>query len=555
MAGFLRTGRLIIAELQQNLEKKYCPPVDPALFAALASDFDLSTAEGVKQLQETLDPIRELAIEQEDFPFDPSGTSNNHVDSAEVDGVTSGPETSNLGRDNLHTATDWTSLTWPSNSTDEIDKPPKPQCNVRARHYPASDGALNFTGATGNDKAQSLAVMFPGLSQLDIEQTLKKNGHDVTKAIDVLLNLAFFDETQTTQDDTPISIPKGIDGFVSESNKSGRRKKKRGRNQKTPLGVASPSEEAPAPNKWEAGKADVEFILSRTPNVPPHKVKSAYYANGMFLPATIRAMALAAAPKEATEIDDDPVMLAQVAELANDYQSISTTALVGLLRITSNMISAASELAAAMMQEKHISLGSLIQFTPTPLNLGEGDDDAFDSLSHGNESSRSALDYEGARAASQAHFAAGSTAYKQAGQAARRARSNPLYGGATAVYRERGQEHLALAMQQRAVASDRLVDRQSVNCDLDLHGVTVVNALRISRERVEAWWDSLGDTKHIRGGGKSVHGGFKIVTGVGHHSHDGTSRLGPAVSKMLMHEGWRVEVERGFILVVGKSRR
>ncbi|KAJ5595158.1 uncharacterized protein N7459_001366 [Penicillium hispanicum] len=541
-----------------ELEKSYCPPVDSALFAALASDYDLSRPGNVEKLQEALDAIKGLAVEQEDLPFDPSGTANNHVDGLELAGVTSDNETSNPGHGTCHTQTDLTSLSSLMISSDGVDTTPRAQSKTRATYTIAADGSLELTGATHEDKAHSLAEMFPSVSCLDIEHALKKSKGDVSKSMDVLLNLAFFDETQSAEDDTRVFIPKGIDGFVSGSADAGHqrsRKKKRSKNQKTSLDVSSPSEEAPIPNKWETGTADIEFICSRTPDFPREKVKSTYYANTMSLPATIRAMALAAAPKEAKEIDDDPVMLAQVAELANDYHSIPTTTLVGLLRVTSNMISATNELAAIMMRQPQISVNELIKFTPTPLNLNDEDEDAFDPRSRGNESSRNVLSYEQARVLSEAHFAAGSAAYSQASQAARRAKSNHLYGGAAAVYRERGQEHRALAMQQLAVASDRLADRQSVNCDLDLHGVTVANALRISRDRVDAWWDSLGDAKYVRGGGKHVHGGFKIVTGVGLHSHDGTSRLGPAVSKMLMQDGWRVEVERGFILVVGKGRQ
>jgi hypothetical protein len=33
------------------------------------------------------------------------------------------------------------------------------------------------------------------------------------------------------------------------------------------------------------------------------------------------------------------------------------------------------------------------------------------------------------------------------------------------------------------------------------------------------------------------------------------SRLGPAVSKALISDGWRVEIGRGFVTVVGAARR
>lgn len=419
-----------------------------------------------------------------------------------------------------------------------------------------SDGSLQFCGASFEENVDSLLEMFPSVSRLDIEQNLKKSGGDPTKAMDVLLNLAFFDESQATQDENHIIRPKGIDGFLIENGDIGRRKgrKKKQKLQKVNLGVQNASTDALAPSKWEKGRADIEYISSRTRALSEGKVTSIYHANGMRMPATIQAVAAANAPKDIGEVDNDPVMLTQVAELAGSFPNLKTTILVGLLRVTNNMPSAANDLAAAMSRQLPLSdVTEVIKFTATPLNLDDNEHIA-DPRSRREATAINTLDFEEAQEAAEAHFAAGSAAYQQAAQAARRAKSNPLYGGASAYYREKGQEYRARAIQQLGVASDRLVDRQSANCDLDLHGVTVPNAIRIVRERVSAWWDSLGDTKYVRGGGKHVHGGFKIVTGVGNHSHDGTSRLGPAVSRMLMQEGWRVEVDRGFLTVTGVAR-
>ncbi|KAJ5899558.1 hypothetical protein N7495_004302 [Penicillium taxi] len=529
--------------LWAELEKAYCPPVDSALFAAVASDFDLSDPESVKQFREVLDSIKGLAVQQENLPFDPSGTANNNVaDEGDFGEMLS---------DGIPTQTDMTST--PSLLISESGgNSSRDGSKSRFTYTVMADGSLELIGATYDDKVDSLLQMFPSVSRLNVEQTLKKSNLDIDKSMDILLNLAFFDESQKAEDDCQIFMPKGIDGFV-ETNGTGRaaRKKKRKKGYKPPLQGASP-DDIPIFNKWETGKADIEFICSRAPNLLQEKVKSAYHANGMFLPATIRAMALANVPKEPHDLDEDSVMSTQLAELSQKYPSISTTTLVGLLAITDNMISATEDLAAVMVQQPQSSLNDIIKFTAAPIELGN-EEETSTHQSHQNEAF--GVNYEQARATADAHFAAGLAAYQQAGQAARRAKSNHLYSGAAAVYRQRGQEYRELGMKHLSIASDRLVDGQSSNCDLDLHGVTVANATRITRDRVDAWWDGLGDTKHVRGGGKHVHGGFKIVTGVGNHSHDGTSRLGPAVSKMLMQEGWRVEVNRGFLLVLGKARR
>ncbi|PWN48482.1 hypothetical protein IE53DRAFT_319303 [Violaceomyces palustris] len=79
---------------------------------------------------------------------------------------------------------------------------------------------------------------------------------------------------------------------------------------------------------------------------------------------------------------------------------------------------------------------------------------------------------------------------------------------------------------------------------IDLHGVTVHEALTIVRENVTQWYS--------RPGSKSI-APFKIITGVGRHSPHQIAVLKPAVAKMLEREGWRIEVDhhRGIITVRG----
>jgi hypothetical protein len=274
----------------------------------------------------------------------------------------------------------------------------------------------------------------------------------------------------------------------------------------------------------------------------------------MSLCATIRALAIAYAPRDIGEIDDDDTIISQVAELAHKYATIPETTLVGLIRISNNEIIAADELAEALARGPVLnSLSDIITFTSAPVLL-DPEENTSAASSEAAAEAFSHMEYDQAAAAANTHFAARASAFAQASQAARRARSNPLYNGASAYYREVGNEQRQLALRHLATASDRLVDRQSSQYDLDLHGVTVPNAIRISRERVNAWWHSLGDLKHVRGGGKHVHGGFKIVVGVGNHSRDGAARIGPAVYRTLEGEGWKVECDRGVLLVTGKRR-
>jgi hypothetical protein len=99
--------------------------------------------------------------------------------------------------------------------------------------------------------------------------------------------------------------------------------------------------------------------------------------------------------------------------------------------------------------------------------------------------------------------------------------------------------------------SDRLVASTATKTQIDLHGVTVVNAVRIALARTNKWWDELDDrrkyTAHLRSQNQ-----FRIITGVGNHSVGGVGKLGPAVFKQLTANGWKASLGTGVIIVNGR---
>ena len=129
-------------------------------------------------------------------------------------------------------------------------------------------------------------------------------------------------------------------------------------------------------------------------------------------------------------------------------------------------------------------------------------------------------------------------------------------GGAAAYYSQLGRDLSALSFGATADAADSLAARQSSATQLDLHGIDVLNGVRIAQERVESWWCSLGENRvNGRAGAEDRGAGFRIVVGAGSHSVGGKGKLGPAVSKMLKSEGWRIEPAGAVIVVKGKQRR
>ncbi|CRG84078.1 hypothetical protein PISL3812_01415 [Talaromyces islandicus] len=533
-----------------DLEQAFCPPLDPALFSAIASDYDLADPSSLRQLEDTLNALKATADEQQDLPFDPSGTGG--LSAADFldneDGSTSRNDTGE---------TDITSLGSGLSSLliDGDDRHSGSNNNHNKAYIVGPDGLPCLTGMTAEEKAGYLAEMFPSVAEYTIKHSLAKCDSDVDRAMDVLLNLAFFDSQDgqsPADEDARISIPKGIDGFVAPQGP-----KKKGKNRKTKAKAKSPAG-ARLPeiyeqngslvrNKWNDAKDDLDFIHSRTAAVlKKETVASVYHQNHASRSETIKYLASANAPKTASE---DETVVALVAELVQEFPTISIPMLEGLLNITGNSVSAANELARATLFQPARPLSDIIRIAaPAPV-LDEEDTVPKRTTAV----PRTASDYTTVQSTANAHFTAGSTAFVKASAAYRRGKSDRLMGGAAAYYASVGREHLEKAKRESSAAADALVSSQSSADSLDLHGVSVQDGVRIASERVAYWWESLGDSKYALGTG--MRGSYRIITGAGRHSRDGTSRLGPAVGKMLAREGWKVEVGQGVLVVTGRSRR
>lgn len=513
------------------------------------TDYDSTDATQVQQLRDTLDILKLSALEQEDLPFDPSGTSGSgsgqlgsNTTNNEADGVVSDRSTSQ--NDFRSRGTDISSL------TSELSVREKDSSSSSSTYIVGADGRVTLAGASLGDKIGYLVEMFPTVDRFTIEHSLKKSHGDVDRAMDVLLNLAFFDEQLS--DEGKVLVPKGIDGFEDTAPSRGRK----GKSKKKKNSVKEPSSESyesyGTVNKWDASQKDVEFIHARTsPILKKETVASTYHANGASLPATIRSLAQTHAQE--SKNDNNPVTATQICELTQEFPSIPAITFAGLLHITRNSPSAANELAAALVtQPMAPSVSQLIQFTVTPLQLDDDDNDGADNTRNRKAEPQAVHNFDRAQGSAGAHFVAGAEAFSKASMAYRRGRSDRFMGGAAAYYSAVGRDHLDRAKRNAAAASDALVDTQSTANMLDLHGVSVQDAVRIASYRVAEWWEALGEVKYMRRDGAVV---YRIVTGVGRHSHDGTSRLGPAVFRRLVSNGWRVEVGEGVFTVTGVARR
>lgn len=413
------------------------------------------------------------------------------------------------------------------------------------------DGLEN---ASSQHKELWLKSLFPAIENVQISESLAKAKGDLHTTIDELLNLAFIHDDVEENLHTQKPVRKGIDAFIEGNAK---KKKKRQKQRQSVHDEQYESESglssgAVTPNVWQKANRDVEFLVSRT-NLSVTTINSIYHQNNTDLPRTIQAITVQEAKLQAREIEENEILSLQAEEIIYELGDNlpSQQQIYGALLVCNMMPSAARDLLVEMTKKRykpqpvagtlHIDSAAY-----TPLNLSE-DDTPIRKVNP-----TASIDPGLLTSQITGHTVRANTAFEQASAAYRRGKSNHLMGGAAAYYSQVGHEQSRARKQKLSSAYDALAYQQSTATSVDLHGVTVEHAVRIARQRVQQWWEGLGDRKYVSGG---VGRGYTIVTGVGTHSTHQIGKIGPAVSKMLMREGWKVNIQRGEIIVEGKSRR
>lgn len=521
---------LVGANISKELRAAYCPPLDEPLFYAIVSEYELPRDRDA--LSAVLDDLKTGALEQVDTDFDPSGTGG-------LTYARDATETSRSSRED--------SL---SNGVTSVTTA---LSNIRTD----SEGlGHELDGSTLDQKTAWLLNIFPDIPKRELSSVLKSHGGALDKATDELLNLSFLNQgyEEEPAQDTP--VVKSIDAFAEATQlarKSRKKKRTRTTESSRASSVSSPMHEreyVPS-NVWSTMSEDVDFICSRT-SLHPQTVRSCYHEHGAHLPSTIRALAA----KEGTGYERlnevDPLVDLQISEFQSQFHHVPKSQLYGLLILARKIPSAAYELLEAMtapatnggLEEIH----NIAQYAPIDLK---------ENTPIGSPTTTSWTNVKGGpgRASAASYRAAANQSFDQASAAYKRSKSDRLYGGVAAYHAELGRERALAARELKAAEADALVARQSSSNMLDLHGVSVQDAVRIANVQTQRWWDGLGDAKYASGGGGPGRAGFRIVTGVGSHSKNHAPRIGPAVSKMLIREGWKIEIGHGELIVTGKSRR
>jgi len=545
----LRTHVRNVADLGQA---EYCPPLDSALFAAIAADYDLSNETSVQEARVTLDALKESAQAEEGTEFDASGSWGHDI-------AQDGPEASRTTtKTNTSTANDieatGTSQALSSLNLADIGSETS---SVDGGHEDVDLESLDH-----ETKVSVLKQLCPLLSDFTVSHTLTKYDDKFARAVDDLLNQNYLASTSDGESDYGISN-KGIDAF-SEDNirRRGRKGKKKGTNVKMAVDAKSgflPSSDTSAvssTNQWQTATEDIDFVTLHS-GLPATLVRSAYYKNHTSVSETI-AYFLRDIMKSTSRISSsDSTVQVHAVDLGRDFPGVASDYLTALIRLTHPSMTSAYELAKALTTKKRSNATSTTvvpQYTALSLS-----DDEYEVAGMQRPRSSSPalglLSHATASGLAASHTVNHRAVMAQAQAAYRKSRSDRLMSGAAAYYSQVGRDHAAASRGYTSAAADALVKSQSTSEQIDLHGVYVEDAVRIAKRSVETWWNGLGESRvNGRVGAADRARGFSIVTGVGKHSEGGRGKINPAVSKMLKAEGWRFENASGVIYVQGRQR-
>lgn len=531
-----------------KLEAEYCPPIDTALFSAIVSDFDLSTEDGVTAARETLGPLKESAAIEEAAGFDPSGVGSTGAQEAHQSADKSSSRSQSLFDSEYHSV-----------ETDESS------LSTRFAHLNVYDDEIHDTEGIdleNLDKDTKVALLhdvFQGsLDDETISSALHRSNDQWNSAMEDLLNQVYIIEDRQNSAHQP---SKSVDGFAADEDGSFRRvqKRKKARAKKSlPLTAlqhdsAGYSTVNSAPSRWDEAQTNVEFLAKHL-HVNLSKAKSAYNEHNSSMPQTINALLKEHMQRHPTHSAE--LWAREGAEgMGQKYPTIALPYRIAILQMTKASVPDACQVATALITPPRPKAGGLTiipQYSSPVDGLVQGS-------THGSK--KVATNASGALASElssdQTHLYAArrTVAFAQARAAHQRAKSDRHMGGAASYYAQLGHEYSGLAHAANAASADELAYAQSSANQVDLHGIDVLNAVRIAQEKVEFWWSSTAEIRATGRQGAAERGnGYRIVVGRGTHSEGGKGKLGPAVSKMLRAQGWRFENEGAAIVVRGKQR-
>ncbi|OLL26756.1 Smr domain-containing protein [Neolecta irregularis DAH-3] len=121
-------------------------------------------------------------------------------------------------------------------------------------------------------------------------------------------------------------------------------------------------------------------------------------------------------------------------------------------------------------------------------------------------------------------------------------KSGPLFKTAAAAYSDQGKEYDLKAKVWSAKAREAILDNASKKpYELDLHGLTITEALQLTRTKCNDWWSRVKVASDL----KTVFDPLLIIVGSGTRSQDGIAKIPSVTRRLLDREGWKYEESPG----------
>ncbi len=512
--------------------------MDPATLLAITSDYNLddeSELEGVRQI---LDAIAASAEFEEATGFDPSGSSGAAAPEAAADAhVNDAGENTTRSERNSSSETD---LTWTTDSVFALslghdDETMSMSTEAREREAETDQHIRELQPLGKKEKEAVLVDMFPGLKEFDIQWALKRHGDDMPKTVEDLLNQTFLEETGGRH--------RGIEGFSENGDTKKSKKSRKSRSQAACESLNGFSDVTPTPtaSAWETRKQDLE-VLTRLCGLDSTQASILYQQKSARLWACLKQML---ENYKDVPMDLEHGALEELTRLMKQFPELPEEKLTTILAICGDSNSSPEEFCSVLLPGFDNPEPTLLPTIKLDYKLAastNGDNWNDVPAKRTIKPTRSTVSYADAatdyRALRNGYFEKANAAY-------RKARSDPLMGGVAAYYSQEGRDYNAKAKSIYSAATDALVAQQSTDRQLDLHGIGVLDAVRIARESVTMWWTTVDH--------QGSHAGYTIITGKGTHSVNGVANIRNAVGRMLIREGWKANIGSGSILVRGTT--
>lgn len=477
-------------------QKLYVSRIDSSLIASIASE-----ATSLEDAKRTLEPLAQAAETEE-----------------------------------LHQSSTFSSSTPPAVSTSSEDE------------------YIKIDSLSEQEAFQFLRMTFSRPSNSELRELIRTSGGDVRKAVDALLNIEELHRNAEKVEAPKLEPANSADSDEEDSIWAQRRPGGVTRPkdptvakaqafpalggslspQRTPVGSRSQS---PIQSKWDALDTQIIF-LSGSLSLPPTRVRSVFHSNGSSLPRTLRDL-LRDTPKGRADED-------VVANLKTTFKNVDIESLQKIVIATKHNLDNALELARILEHDKYYNidiigqtkkpsppkLASTMFVKPAPPVICDDGEGTFEDMT----------------AKRQYYLDKRNEAFTAASQSYRQSKSKPQFSGVAAFYAELGRDYDAKFRQYSHLSANRLVASQSSLNVLDLHGVSIKDAVRLVEEGVTAWWAQVQVIRE-RGEVRALES-YVIIVGKGDRQKGG-SKLGPPVGAWLRRNGWGFKEAQGEFVVWG----